>query len=96
MVVRGLNGRVSEIRFSHHPGAVDIKGIIENATRGEERSSALTTTDGMVVFSYKGKHVACTSEEDALTEMHKSIVRGSAYMMPLKDGFLDGIVIALA
>lgn len=93
-VTRGQNGKIFEVQFMHHPGIPNVKSIMEKALRGTGRSTGLDVIDGIMVFSCDDKHVPVVSDQQGvLKELYDEIKLGRACLMPLRDGFLDGIVI---
>lgn len=91
-VTRGQNGEMLEVQFMHHPGVPNVKSIMEKALTGTGRKTGLGVIDGIMVFSCDGNHVPVVSDQQGvLKELYDEIILGRACLMPLQDGFLEGI-----
>lgn len=95
-VTRGQNGKILEVKFMHHPGIPNVKSIMEKTLTNKGSENWLILVDGIMVFSSDGKHVPVVSEQKGvLEELYKKIKCGQVCLMPLQDGFFEGIVVAV-
>lgn len=95
-ILRGQNGKVLEVQFKHHPGIPFVRSIMENAIKGVGRKTNLNVIDGIMVFSCDDNHVPVVAEQKGvLRELLDEIEAGRACLMPLRDGFFEGIRIGV-
>ncbi|EKE20350.1 MAG: hypothetical protein ACD_8C00014G0001 [uncultured bacterium] len=94
-ILRKQDGRVSEISFMHHPGAMGMTSTMENAMRGKGKNSGISVFDGMIIFSCDDNHLPVVSEHGALMEIYRQAKNGNVWVSPLVDGFYAGIVIMI-